>query len=271
MEIKNVNAIYFSPTGGTKKLVLRFASMVADKLGVPVEETRLTSPGSRKAEYSFGPDELVILATPTFAGRVPNKIEPDLRKILNFDGSPAVALVSFGNRSCGTAPEELADIMSSNGAKVFAAGAFVCRHSFTDKVARKRPDREDKAELELFAGKVADKISQVADASSLGSFKGDIGPYYRPLKEDGTPAVFLKAKPLTTEKDCYRCGMCVKVCPMGSIDPDCMTVSGICIKCQACVHSCPTKAKYFDDPEFLSHVRMLEENYTERAENKYYI
>jgi ferredoxin len=55
---------------------------------------------------------------------------------------------------------------------------------------------------------------------------------------------------------------------MGSIEDDCITVSGICIKCHACVRSCPTKAKYFDDPDFLSHVRMLEREYMERAENK---
>ena len=271
MKIKNVKAIYFSPTGGTKKLVLKFASAIADKLGVSVEEIRLMSPEARKEEYTFGPDELVILATPTYAGRVPNKIEPDLRKILSFDGSPAVALATFGNRSYGTSPQELADIMSTNGAKVFAAGAFVCRHCFTDKVARKRPDREDKAELDAFAERVTDAVLKAADTTELGSFKGDIEPYYRPLKEDGTPAVFLKAKPETRIEDCYRCGLCAKVCPMGSIDADCVTVSGICIKCQACVHSCPTKAKYFDDPEFLSHVRMLEENFTERADNFYSI
>ena len=269
MEIKSVQLIYFSPTGGTKKLASKFASFLADKLDTPVEETRINAPEARERVYSFGPEDLVVLAVPTFAGRVPNKIEPDLRKMFRLDESPAVALVSFGNRDCGTAPEELADILRGSGARVIGAGAFVCRHSFDVKIAKGRPDREDKKELESFADAMAEKVSAEGSPDEIET--GEIGPYYKPLREDSEPAMFLKAKPLTREEDCYRCGLCVRMCPMGSIESDCVTVSGICIKCQACVHSCPTKAKYFDDPDFLSHVRMLGRDFVERAENKIFL
>ena len=265
MKINSIQLIYFSPTGGTKKLASKFASLLADKLGAAVSETRLNTPEARECECSFGPEDLVVLAAPTFAGRVPNKIEPDLRRIIKCDGSPAVALVSFGNRDCGTAPEELADILHCSGAKGIGAGAFVTRHSFNVKIAKGRPDREDKKELDAFAEAVSDKLLN-DELTEIGC--GPVGPYYKPLREDGAPAVFLKAKPRTREEDCYRCGLCARVCTMGSIEADCVTVSGICIKCQACVHSCPTKAKYFDDPDFLSHVRMLERDFMERAVNK---
>ena len=59
---------------------------------------------------------------------------------------------------------------------------------------------------------------------------------------------------------------------MGSIDPaDVSQVRGICIKCCACVKKCPSGAKYFDDPAFLSHVAMLEQNFTEPKENEVYL
>jgi len=59
---------------------------------------------------------------------------------------------------------------------------------------------------------------------------------------------------------------------MGSISrEDPKEVPGICIKCQACVKKCPTNAKYFDDPAFLSHIAMLEQNYTRRAEAEIFI
>ena len=270
MKISGIKVIYFSPTSGTKKLAQKFTSRIAEKLCVPAEEVNITLPDSRKKEYSFKGDELVILACPSYAGRVPNKIEPDLRRVLRFDGSPAVALVSFGNRSCGSAPEELADILSSCGAVPFSAGAFVTRHVFSDSLAKSRPDRQDRAELESFADRAAEIVLGVSHSGELPVFSGEIGPYYRPLKEDGEPAVFLKAKPITSEKDCYYCGFCVRVCPMGSIDRDCISVSGVCIKCQACVRCCPAKAKYFDDPDFVSHVKMLEKNYAGRAENIFF-
>jgi ferredoxin len=57
---------------------------------------------------------------------------------------------------------------------------------------------------------------------------------------------------------------------MGSIDPDCVTVSGICIKCQACVKGCPEGAKYFDDKAYLSHVAMLEQTFTDEKENRFF-
>ena len=37
-----------------------------------------------------------------------------------------------------------------------------------------------------------------------------------------------------------------------------------------CIKSCPNGAKYFADEAFLSHVRMLEEHYTDRAENHFF-
>ena len=58
---------------------------------------------------------------------------------------------------------------------------------------------------------------------------------------------------------------------MGSIDPqDVSNVPGICIKCQACVRGCPEHAKYFDDAAFLSHVAMLEQNFTAPKENAFF-
>ena len=92
-------------------------------------------------------------------------------------------------------------------------------------------------------------------------------PYYIPLGEDMQPAKFLKAVPKTVEELCDGCGVCIKACPVGSISSDYMTITGPCIKCQACIIKCHSGAKYFDDEAFLSHVRMLETNYTKRAAN----
>ena len=86
-------------------------------------------------------------------------------------------------------------------------------------------------------------------------------------REDKTPAKFLKAKPLTDWGKCSRCGACARACPVGSIDKETMEAVGLCIKCQACVRRCTVHAKYFEGRDFLSHVAMLEQNYTRRAEN----
>lgn len=94
--------------------------------------------------------------------------------------------------------------------------------------------------------------------------------YYVPLKEDGTPAKFLKAKPVTDIDRCTGCDLCAEICPMNSIDDKDYSVSGICIKCHACIRNCPAHAKSFTDEQFLSHVKMLEKNYSRRAENCFF-
>ena len=123
-------------------------------------------------------------------------------------------------------------------------------------------------ELAAFAAQAAEHIAGMETAPAPVQVRGEFpAPYYTPLGTDGKPAVFLKAKPKTREDLCTKCGLCVRSCPMGSISAeDPSLVQGICIKCQACVKKCPVGAKYFDDPAFLSHVAMLEQNYTRPTE-----
>ena len=74
------------------------------------------------------------------------------------------------------------------------------------------------------------------------------------------------------KEKCTDCGDCVKLCPVGSIDAaDVSSVPGVCIKCQACVRGCPTGAKSFDDAAFLSHVAMLEQNFTAPKANRTFL
>ena len=59
---------------------------------------------------------------------------------------------------------------------------------------------------------------------------------------------------------------------MGSISfDDFSTVSGVCIKCHACVRKCPVGAKYFDNEELLSHIRVLEKLFKGEQDNLYLI
>ena len=52
---------------------------------------------------------------------------------------------------------------------------------------------------------------------------------------------------------------------------DVYSVPGTCIKCQACVRKCTRHAKYFEDAAFLSHVAMLEQNFTEPKKNEAFL
>jgi NAD-dependent dihydropyrimidine dehydrogenase PreA subunit len=99
-----------------------------------------------------------------------------------------------------------------------------------------------------------------------------IRTYYTPRDRNGTPINILKVKPKTDTDKCINCGLCARICTMGSIDPqDVTSVTGICIKCCACVKRCPKGAKYYDDEGYLYHQHELEDVYARRGESKIFL
>lgn len=283
--IKRVYAVYFSPAGSTGAVTEYIASTIAERCNVPCKVIDFTLPGMRRDTHSFGKNDLVIFGMPTYAGRVPNKVLPFVQTLFEGNGALAVSLVTFGNRSFDSSLTELTQEMSAKGFRVLAACAWVCRHVFSEQIAAGRPDALDYTKMAIFADEVMRRLKtldvdggQFPKESETEEWKSPVirggepvAPYYIPKGEDGMPARFLKAKPLTDTAKCTNCGMCAEVCPMGSISKENYAeVPGICIKCQACVLKCPERAKYFDDEAYLSHVRMLENNFTDRKEPEWY-
>lgn len=284
--IKKIWAASFSPTGGTEHIVSLLAEEMGKCLKLPVHKISFTLPDERKKSCTFTEEDLLILGTPVYAGRIPNKILPDVDRSFEGNGTLAVAVSVFGNRNYDDGLMELALLLENHGFCVAAAAAAAARHAFSDDIGAGRPDKQDEEELRVFARRAAEKIKEFSGVEKIVSGNkaacgvlalqitghNPVGPYYTPLRADGQPAKFLKAKPVTDENLCNRCGTCAQVCPMGSISrEDPSVVNGICIKCQACIRACPTQAKYFEDEDFLSHVEMLREHYKRRAANAFFL
>lgn len=294
MKVKRIWAAAFSPTGGTEHVVGLLAEEMGRCLRLPVYKISFTLPKEREKHYTFTEEDLLILGTPVYAGRIPNKILSDIDGGFVGNHTPAVAVSVFGNRSFDDALMELSLLMENHGFCVAAAVAAAARHAFSDNIGAGRPDERDEKELRAFVRNAAQKIKKLSvESDELIGSKPDgdenkkvvigaaalkitghnpVGPYYTPLRTDGQPAKFLKAKPMTDKIHCTRCGICAAVCPMGSISAeDFSVVNGICIKCQACIRKCPVQAKRFEDEDFLSHKEMLRKNYMRRAENAFFL
>ncbi len=268
MNIERLRAICYSATGVTDKAVHILTEALAGELSLPLSFQSFTRPAERAAPIEFGGDELVIVGSPTYAGKLPNKILPDFQTKLRGNGALAVAVVTFGNRAFDNSLAELCAVLEADGFHTVAAGAFPGRHAFTDVLGEGRPDLRDRRTLQSFAGQIAGKLQGLKGLPEPVKVPGDpAAPYYVPKGLDGEPAKFLKARPRTDLSKCSRCGACARACPMGAIDPEnAALVPGTCIKCQSCVRKCTRHAKYFDDPAFLSHVAMLEQNFREPKE-----
>ena len=265
MKIERVWAVFFSPAKSTEKITVTAAASAAKEAGLEeIHFLDMTRPVSRMGEAIFGPGDLVVMGTPTYAGRVPNKIMPFIKEKIHGKGAFGAAVVTYGNRSFDDSLMELSLLMKENGFTLLGGGAFVCRHAFAETLAPGRPDASDLDKARRLGALLAEKAA--AGDLSAPELPGNnpVGPYYVPKGTDGQPAVFLKAKPVTDRSRCTGCGLCEERCPMGSIKAqDNFEVTGICIKCQACIVSCPARAKYFADEAFLSHKAMLQENFAE--------
>ncbi len=277
MEIKTVWAVYFSATGTTKKVAAALGKSIAQSLGSAYQEYCFNLPAAREKELSFTPEDLVVLALPVYAGRVPNLLLPYVRDSIHGGGALAVPVVLYGNRNFDDGLMELRNVARDNGFVPVAAGAFVGEHSFSRVLGAGRPDEEDMALVQELADRAADKVKSLTEAPAQPvEVEGcdPIRPYYTPRDRHGEPIKdFLKAKPVTDPDKCVKCGLCARLCPMGSIDPgDVSSVTGKCIKCCACVKNCPKGAKYFDHEGYLYHQKELEEQYAgRRAPSKIFL
>ncbi len=274
MRIDKVKAIFFSPTGNAKKVAETIADELGQCLNVPVESVDFTLPRSRESRIVCEPYDLAVFCTPTYAGRIPNKILPWIQENIEGNGAFAIAAAVYGNRSYDNALMELKNELEAHGFHTVAGAAVPTEHVFNSALATGRPDEKDLTDLRRFADETAEKISGLESIPLPLVVPGEdpVGPYYTPLGIDGKPAVFLKAKPAVDPDRCDKCGVCSLVCPMGSIPSDAPdTTTGTCIKCQACIKKCPKGARYFDDPAFLSHVEYLVEHFTGPKEAEWYL
>ena len=84
-KMEHITVVYFSPTGGTRKACLSLAM----EMGKKVKDVDLCS---LEGEYSFGPEDTVIVGVPVFGGRIPGYAA---EKLTYLKGGGAGCLVRF--------------------------------------------------------------------------------------------------------------------------------------------------------------------------------
>lgn len=269
--IEKIAVVTFSPTGSTAKVAQALGDALGKAFDVPVLTDSFTVPETRQEGRSYDDGTLVIFGVPTYAGRVPNKALPYVQTLFHGQQTPAIAVVTYGNRSYDSSLNELRNELQNNGFVVIAAGAFAAPHAFA-RIGLMHPTEGDLEKMADLAKGAAQKIEEGNLQPVVINGDAPVAPYYVPKDNDGVPTKFLKAKPKTDLSRCNQCGICAKVCPMGSTSAEHPEeVTGICIKCQACIQKCPTQAKYFDDERFLAHKEMLETHYQDAAPSEIFL
>ena len=261
MKVKQVKLVYFSPTGTTQKVLESIAKGIAV---ADVEHINLTLP--EKAQHSIPPfsEELVIIGSPVYGGRLPVDAIKRFKR-LNASKTLAILIVVYGNREFEDALLELKNLSTELGFNPVAGGAFIGEHSFATKelpIANGRPDSLDVQKAMDFGAKIKDKVTALQspddqmDLAIPGRF-----PY-----EGGARS--MSVSPVTKEDTCTVCGTCASVCPTAaiSIDGIVSTKTELCIRCCACVKNCPTGARVWENSAMNNIAKWLNENCSSRKE-----
>ena len=270
MNINKVYSVYYSATGTTQKIASFLGETISKKLNIPFEKYNYSLPKRREKILEFKENELIICASPTYAGRVPNVMLPFLKNNIKGNGALAVPVVLFGNRNFDDSLIELRNILEDNNFRTIAGGGFIGEHAFSYTLGANRPDEKDMAIALDFAEKIADKIINLTEIPKEPiKVRGNepLRPYYMPRDRHEHAIDILKVKPKVDVPKCTDCKICAYVCPMASIDfNDVTKYVNICTKCGACIKKCPEKCRYYDDAGYLYHQHELEEEFERRAE-----
>lgn len=243
--------VFFSPTGNTQKSVKAMAEAIAPTYGV-YDCTCCKETGD--VEVTFQKDDFVIIGGPVYGGRIPQAAMERLEK---FKGNqtPCILVASYGNRHYDDALLELRDMAVRNGFVVKGGAAVIGRHTFGE-IQMDRPNAEDLAQMADFAIKAYEKEEEVK------SIPGN--PSYREGGKGG------KFRPETT-KECVKCGLCKKNCPVGAINDDFSVSDEKCISCFRCIRNCPVKAKVMTSESYLQFAEDFTKKLSVRRENEYYL
>lgn len=233
MQLQNITAVIFSATGNSKKLALAAAR------GMGKETPKLLDCTAKDAvdqQVTLSEQEAAVFCAPVYAGRIPPTALEHLSRVKGCN-TPAVVMVSFGNRDYDDALLELCDHCRKNGFVPVVAGAFVGKHTF-GSIAVDRPNAEDLKQATALGELAAQTLAQVGAATELPPLWVQGNCPYKELKK--LPCFAPK-----TGGSCNRCGACVKACPTGAIDAHnpSRTDKSRCISCFACVKTCPKQAK----------------------------
>lgn len=220
--------ITFSPTGGTK----RVADFLSNELSRDITDIDLSNGNENLNKYSLTNEDTVIIAVPSYSGRVPSTAAEHIAKIQGH-GAKAIIVCVYGNRAYEDTLVELQDIVQQAGFIVISAIAAIAEHSIAHRYATNRPDKDDYGHLRVFAKQIGDKLRR-------NDFSTPTIPGNRPYRKAANAGIVPKAT-----KACTQCGLCASKCPVGAIDknnPEKVNKKA-CISCMRCVTVCPRHAR----------------------------
>lgn len=242
--------VFFSPTGGTEKMVRYIGTQFGNKEDIDIS--------LENSDCIMDKEDFCIVGVPSFGGRAPEIAVKRLQQ-LKGNQTPALIIVTYGNRAYEDTLKELEDVMEMQGFVCIGAAAIVTEHSIMHQFGMGRPNEEDYIEIDKFVTEIKKRLSSE----------------YKKIKLPGnTPYKELKIASMQPQvsDNCEKCGLCARKCPAGaiSIENPQQLDSDKCISCMRCVSICPYKARKCDEEKLEKMIERLKGVCSEYKQNEFY-
>lgn len=266
MQYQNIQVVFFSPTGTSKKVAMAVAKGFSAGNVSVIDLTHGLQDIPR-----FNPSVLTIIAVPVYGGHVAPVARERLLS-LRAENAPAILIAVYGNRDYENALSELHGLAETSGFISVAAATFVGEHSYSNSrypIASGRPDHEDLEIAESLGTSVKQKLEKESISKiDVSKIKRTRMPLLSMLRFIPFVLKVRKGKielpkiPSVSGELCNHCGLCVRLCPVGAIteNDELHTDVSRCIRCCACVKGCVRHAREFNTP----FSKMLSRNFSKR-------
>jgi flavodoxin/ferredoxin len=242
----DINVIYFSQTGNTRKV----AEAIAEAFTAKGNSVRTVSYKKVK-QTDFTEADLIGVGAPCFESQAPSNVREYLWDLPKLSEKKTFVYATSGGGP-GRVLYDLAKPLMKKGAEV--VGGFLCRGTCFYPVPclkgrfPKRPDKEDLKTAKKFANSLLDHISSGASGSMQESRSGTLTHgvgFYHIVGAMMNDAIvrMLMPKPRVDKGKCTECKWCVAECPTKSmsLDPK-PNIAKTCYRCYRCVNGCPEDA-----------------------------
>lgn len=205
-----------------------------------LEKDPVSIPQVKEKAPVFKADAIGIVC-PVYCGELPG-IVLDFIKRAKFD-TPYLYLILTYGKDVSDAPEFTKAQLAAFGIDVRYIGTVLMADNYLpvfDMDVEKSMDKHIEAQLEGIKADIAARRSFVPAASCKAK------------KLHKSAAAMNKLMPslnngsaLRITEDCYGCGICTQVCPIGNLKLEngkSVRVEKTCLFCLACIHACPGNA-----------------------------